>query len=439
MTWLPKAPVRVVAACMASVLLLAACGVGGGAGDTDGGGGGPLVVWFPGNSEAEMTLVNDTIVPAYEEEAGVEVEVTYVDWADMSPKLNAAFAAGTAPDVIGHGVAAAPDLVAHDRIENLTPYVEKLDASLRDDMSTALAGAQVDGKDYIMPLLMTARMIVYSAADFEAAGLDPDNPPATWEEVKQVALELTERDGDRITRAGLVVPSHPIAAQQTFATLLWSHGGEFFSEDGSKSTLDTPEAEAALQYFVDLYQGPEAVDNLLGAPWQDSPETQHPVVTGDAAMELAISGTIKKLQQAAPERDLRLMPPPAFEGHEPATFGGPGNGLMINKDSENKDLAWDFLTHLIDPEVNVEYVQSLGQLPIHASAAEAEPYASDLELKKAVEAVSVSRGNPAVVGWVQQRDAMSQFLERAIHGDTSPADALKKSDAKVEEILGSGV
>ncbi|SED75994.1 ABC transporter substrate-binding protein [Jiangella alba] len=433
---IPKAPAGVLAGTLATALLLTACGGGQAAGD-DGDGGGPLVVWFPGNSEEEMALVNDTIVPAFEEETGADVEVTFVDWADMSPKLNAAFAAGTAPDVVGHGIAAAADLVANDRVEDLTPYVEELDPALRDDMSTAIEGGKVDGKYTIMPLLMSIRMIVYSGADFAAAGLDPDDPPATWEDVKEIAQTLTVREGDQISRAGLAVPSQPIAAQQSFATLLWSNGGELLADDASEATLDTPEAEEALAYFAGLYQGPDAVDNQLGTAWSDAPEAQHPVVTGAAAMELAIAGTIAKLQAAAPDRDLRLMPPPSFDGHEPAAFGGPANGLMINKDSANKDLAWDFIEYMIDPEVNVDYVQSLGGLPIHASSADAEAFASNPELQRAVEALSASRGNPNVVGWVQMRDAMGQFLERAIHGEASPADALEQADAEVEKILGS--
>lgn len=438
MTWTRRTSAGFVAGFVASTLVLTACGGGDESEGTGASGGestGPLVVWFPGNSETEMALVNDTIVPAFEEETGAEVEVTFVDWADMSPKLNAAFAAGTAPDVIGHGIAAAPDLVANDRVEDLSPYLEELDASVTEDMGAALTGGEVDGKLSIMPLIMTIRMIAYSGADFEAAGLDPDNPPTTWEGVKDAALTLTERDGDQISRAGLVMGSQPIAAQQSFATLLWSNGGDFLTEDGSASTLSTPEAEAALEFFAGLYQGDEAVDNLLGVEWAASPEAQQPVITGAAAMQLTSAGSITKLQEAGPDRDIRLMPPPAFEGQEPGAFGGPGNGLMINKDSENKDLAWEFIANMIDPEVNVQYAQAQGQLPVHESAVDVEPYASNPELQKAIEALAAGHGNPPVVGWVQMRDAMSQFLERALHGEMSPADALEQADAEVDKVI----
>ncbi|MEV1169897.1 ABC transporter substrate-binding protein [Nonomuraea sp. NPDC049784] len=400
-------------------------------------GGGPLTVWFPGNAEAEMKLVNETIVPAFEKATGTDVEITYVDWADMSPKLNAAFAAGTAPDVIGHGVAAAADLAANDRIEDLTPYVAKLSATDREDLKSALDGGLVGGKQYIAPLIMTLRMIVYSGADFKEAGLDPDAPPKTWAEVKAAADKLTKREGGKITRAGLVMPTNPISIQQSYATLLWSFGGDFLTPDGKKSALTSPEATAALEYMTGLYQGDKAVDNTLGAEWGGSPHAQQPIATGDASMQLSSSGDIKKYQDAAPDRDLRLMAPPSVEGHEAKSFGGAANGLMINKDSDQKDQAWAFITNMLQSETSTTYAEALGVLPARASAVGSGYISKTPELKKAVESLPAGKGNPNVPGWVQMRDAMGQALERALHGKTPPAEALKQAAAEMDKIIAS--
>ncbi|WP_043346718.1 ABC transporter substrate-binding protein [Beutenbergia cavernae] len=423
----------------AALSLLVACSGGGGADDgDDAGAGDTLTVWFPGKSESEMALINDTIVPAFEEETGAEVEVTFVDWPDLSPKLNAAFAAGTAPDVIGHGVAATADLAANERILDLSSYIDELDPELHDDVATALAGGEVGGTPYMVPLIMTSRLLVYSGADFTEAGLDPDAPPATWEEVRETAEQLTVRDGDQITRSGLLLGSQPIANQQSFATLLWSHGGDFLNEDDSEAILDSPEGVEALQYFADLYQGENPVDGLLGVEWSGLPIGEQPVVAGTASMQLVSAGAIVDYQEAAPDRDLRLMAPPSFDGHEPGTFGGPGNGLMINADSDVPDLAWEFIAGMIDPETNLTYSQELGQLPIHASAVESDYITSNPDLVRAVESLPYAHPNPNVPGWVQMRDAMGQHLERALHGEAEPADALEASAAEMDEILAAG-
>jgi multiple sugar transport system substrate-binding protein len=421
----------VLASCLATALL---SGCSSGSDEKSDGDSKKLTVWFPGNSEDEMKLVKETIVPAFEKENGVDVEVTYVDWAELSPKLNAAFAAGTAPDIIGHGVAATADLVHNDRILDLTPYLDKMPAADRQDMNAALTGGTVNGKQYTMPLVTTIRLVVYSGADFKGAGLNPDQPPQTWEEVKTAAEKLTKRSGGKISRAGLVVPSDPIGAEQVFATLLWSGGGQLLSEDGKKATLNSPEGTAALQYYAGLYNGPAAVDNTLGATPNSSP-AQQPIVTGKASMQLSGAGDIKKYQAAAPDRDLRLMAPPGFAGKPGKAFGGAANGLMINKDSKNPDLAWKFIQNMVAAETSVKYAEALGVLPIRASAASSPYVSANAEVKKAVEALPSTVPNPNVPGWTQMRDAIGKQIELALHGKTDPGKALTDAVSEVDKTI----
>jgi len=428
MTLLRKALAGTLAGCLS---LVSACG----SGEPEQTDSGPLVVWFPGNSETEMKLLKETVIPAFKQQTGTDVQVTFVDWAEISPKLNAAFAAGTAPDIIGHGVAATADLVHNDRIEDMTPYVEKLPAADREDLAAALPGGQVKGKQYNMPVIMTIRLIVYSGADFKAAGLNPDQPPQTWEAVKTTAEQLTKRDGGKITHAGLAVPSNPIGAQQAFGTLLWSSGGEYINAEGTKATLNSPEAVKALQFYTSLFQGPTAVDNTLGGTWSNSPPAQQPIVTGGASMQLSNSGDITKYQKAAPDRDLRVVMPPAFQGSKGRAFGGAANGLMINKDSKHKDRAWDFIKYMTTGETSVKYAETVGSLPIRASAAKSAYVTSNPELLKTVKALAVTHANPNVPGWVQMRDAIGKQLEQALHGKISAADALKQAATEVDKII----
>ena len=167
-----------------AVLALAGCSSPGGSGGTEEQ---TLTVWFPGTNPDEQKLVNDTLVPRFEEETGAQVEVTFVDWGDISTKLNSAFAAGTAPDVFGHGPAAAADFVANDRILNLDDDVASLTDGDREDLAAALPGGQVDGSQYLIPLSLQGYLVMYDAEAFAAAGLNPDDPPSTVPPASAVA------------------------------------------------------------------------------------------------------------------------------------------------------------------------------------------------------------------------------------------------------------
>ena len=399
--------------------------------------GGKISVWFPGTDPTEMALVTKTIVPAFEKETGAHVDVTYVDWTDMSTKLNAAFAAGTAPDVFGHGPAAVADFVTNKRIEPLTKYIDQLDKKDLADMSTALQGGQVNGVQYLVPLSMTGNLIMYNAADFTAAGLNPDKPPTTWQGVYDAAKKLTKRDASgAITRSGLLLPSQAIGRQQTFATLLLSDGGTQLNDKQSAAGFDSKQGVAALDYFTSLFNGPDAVSASLGANYINAPTAQQAIVLDTAAMEMQTPNGMQQIVAANPKLDLRVMAPPKFEGADKGyALGGSGPGLMINADSKQKTLAWKFIQYMIAPATSVQYTQGIGAVPPRASAAESPYVKSSPILKAFVNAAPQFVPNPNVPGWVQIRDTMDKYLEQALNKKLSSQDALSQAAAAVDKII----
>jgi multiple sugar transport system substrate-binding protein len=426
----------IVALGAAAALALSGCASGGDSAES--GGDKTLSVWLPGTNQTEIDLVTDTIVPAFEKETGATVEVTYVDWGDISTKLNSAFAAGTAPDVFGHGPAATADFVTNDRILDLDDRVAALSADDRDDLATALAGGQVDGVQYLMPLSLQGYLVMYDADAFAAAGLDPDSPPSTWEDLKTAADALTERDGSgTITRSGFLAPSQAIARQQSFATFLFGQGGELVNDEGTEAAFDSEEGVEALDFFTSLYAGDDAVSANLGEDYLNAPAAQQPLVQGTAAMTIQAPSMMQQIVDAAPDRDLRVMPALSFEGGDPAAFGGAGPGLMINADAKDPDLAWSFIEYMLSPDVSTEYTQGTGTIPVRASAADSE-YATNSPIVSMFLSQSEHLvANPNVVGWVQVRDALDKQLERALNGVASSQEALDEAAAEADKILGA--
>lgn len=423
----------------AVALLAAGCAQGApSGGSTDDGDADAITVWFPGANQVEMDLVNGTIVPAFEKETGADVEVTFVDWGDLSPKLNAAFAAGTAPDVFGHGPAAIADFAANDRIADLGPYLDDLDPSLLEDISAALPGGQVDGTQYLVPLSLQGLLVAYDADAFTAAGLDPDNPPTTWEGVLEDAQALTERDGSTVTRAGLLVPSNPIGAEQAFAGFLSAAGGSLLSDDGTAVAFDSAAGTKALDFYTGLYSGDAPVAGMLGEDYVNLPPAQQPLVLGDAAMTLLTAPAMKQAFEAAPDKDLRVMPALSFEGEDAAMWGGAGPGLMINADSQAKDLAWTFISYMLDPEVAAQYTEGIGAVPVHASAVDSDYVSGSPVIQAFVEAASSFVPNPNVTGWVAMRDALDAHLQESLFGTADVPTTLSTAADEVGALLGAG-
>lgn len=398
-----------------------------------------LTVWFPGTNQVEIDLVTGPLKEKFEAETGATLDVTFVDWGDLSTKLNAGFAAGTAPDVFGHGPAAVADFAINDRLEPLDDYVASLDPADIEDLSAALPGGTVGGTQYLMPLSMQGNLIVYDAGDFEAAGLDPDAPPTTWEEVREAAEALTVRDASgTITRSGLLLPSQAIGRQQTFAALLASAGGRQLTADDSEAAFASPEGEKALEFYAGLFAGDDAVSYPLGADYINAPAAQQPLVLDTASMTMQSPNGANQIIAAAPDLDLRIMDAVPFEGVDQGfTLGGSGPGLILNADSDVKDLGWAFIEYMISPEISAQYVEGIGGVPARASAVDTDYVQNSPVLQAFVANGANFLPNPNVPGWVQVRDAMDKYLEQALNGVAPADDVLDEATPEINAILES--
>lgn len=250
---------------------------------------GPLRVWFPGGSGPEIELVEQRVVPEFRRAHGVDVEASYVDWDEISPKLAAAMAANTAPDVFGHGPAATAEYAEAGRVLELDGYLRQWSQAERRDVSTFLAGGRYDGQQYMVPIAGGGPLLAYRTDLFERAGLRA--PPRTWPEVRDAARRLTVRRGGT-RRAGILVPTAPIGRSQTFTSFLLSCGGSLLDPTGTRARFHREPGVRALGFFVSLYEGDRPVSDQLGADHNALAPGQRPMAVGDTAMEFMSSSTL---------------------------------------------------------------------------------------------------------------------------------------------------
>lgn len=419
-------------------LLASSCGgpAGGGGGT---GGEGDLTIWWPGVNPAEQDFVKKVLIPGFTEKTGRGAQVTFIDWPDMSPRLNAGFSAGTGPDVFGHGPAAVADLAQYKRVEPLDDKIDQMDEADRKDLAAGLESGLVDGAHYLFPIASTSRQIAYNAKHFTDAGLDPDKPPTTFVALREAAEKLAQRKGGKLTRAGIVFSAEVPGMQQAFTTLLWAHGGEMFSEDGTSVTFNSDAGIEVLEWYVSLYQGDSPVDSNLGGTWDGLPPAQSPLATGDTSMTFTDPASLQQITDSAKDLDLRFMDVLAFDkGDEPAAFGGAATGLMINPDSQKQDDAWQFLSLTGSKEYNSKYAKEVGIVPARASAIETDYVKKSPPMKSAVANSEAFRSNPNIPGWSKVRDTLAQYIEQALNGKGTAKEALDQAAEEITPILTDG-
>lgn len=389
-----------------------------------------LTVWLPGKDPAEMDFVDNTVIPAFDKANNAKVTVTYVDWGELSTKLNTAFASNTAPDVWGHGVAATAGFVQGDRVAPLNDYLAHEPQAYHDALDSMIKQGTIDGKSYIVPVSATVNLIVYRSDFLKEAGIDPATLK-TWPDVLDAAKKLKTNK-----RAGLLVGTSSNLTEQTFNALITSAGGSLLSDDGTKVAFNSPEGLKALDFMVSIYQGPDAVGTAAGENYQALPVAQRPLALGTAAMTWSNAGEALQIVTAQPEMadKLGVLPPLSF-GADPAPFGGMSAGLFISQDSKNKDLAWKFLEYMSSDEVSTAFAQATSAMPLWPSALQSSYVTDNPILEPFIQALPQGIGNPNIPSWTQVRDLLEQQIQAAIAGKVTSQQALDEAESKIAPLL----
>ncbi|KIF77127.1 sugar ABC transporter substrate-binding protein [Streptomyces sp. 150FB] len=206
----------------------------------------------------------------------------------------------------------AADITSY--VKNMKGYSD-IQQSLRDVYT-------VDGKVYGVPRTNYSMGLLYNKKLFAQAGLDPNKPPATWEEVRAAAKKIA---GIGKGYVGYADYSAQNQGGWHFTAEMFSQGGDVVTPDGKKATVDTPEGKAVLQNLKDMRWG----DNSMGTKQLlILNDVQQMMGAGKLGMYISAPDNIPILvkEKGGKYEDLALAPMPGGKG----TLAG-GDGYMFNK------------------------------------------------------------------------------------------------------------
>jgi len=267
--------------------------------------------------------------------------------SSYNAKLQTDLGAGTAADVFTLDSMPAPDLMAAGVMEPLDSYMSEAGVTAEDFYPGLIQAFQQGGVTYGLPKDFSTLAMVYDTQAFTDAGITA--APTTWEELRTAAQTLKESTG----QAPIVFPP----SFDRYIAFHYAGGAQILSEDGTQIVIDSPEANAALEFYYGLYtEELAATFTDVGAEWP-----------GDAfAKSLASivfegNWVIEFLKANAPDRPVGFAPMPEGPGG-PATMAFTVC-YAINAQSENKDAAWTLVNYLTGAEGMAAWVDRSGVLP----------------------------------------------------------------------------
>jgi multiple sugar transport system substrate-binding protein len=262
----------------------------------------------------------------------------------MDPKTFAAkLAGGQLEDVYYVYFTDPAQIIARRQAADITDYVK--DVPDVNDLQPALKQIFSDGNGrlYGLPTANYSMGLLYNRTLFTRAGLDPNKPPTTWEEVRTDAQKIAALGNGTVGYADF---SKNNQGGWHLTSEVYSTGGDVVTKDGDKyvSAFNTDATKQLLQNFKDM----RWTDNSMGSKQLlEIPDVQRMMGAGKLGMYVAAPDNVPTLvkQFEGKYEDYGLAPMPG----DKATLIG-GEGYMINpKASPDKIkagltwLQWKFL------------------------------------------------------------------------------------------------
>jgi len=252
----PRKVVIAAIAAIATVASLAGCSTGGAGSD------GKIEIRIaafpPGTDAPAYDAIAEQIAAFEKKNPNIHVIAEEYEW--IGTTFAAQLAGGSLPDVFTIPFTDAKTLLENGQLADVTKEVDEL--GYADAFNPIiLEGVQdSDGNIYGFPRQAYAMGLHYNRALFEAAGLDPDSPPTTWDEVREDAKAISEATG----KAGFATMTFNNTGGWQLTNQTIAHGGRTQVDNGDgtyTSTLNNEGTVAALEFLHDL----RWEDNSMGS------------------------------------------------------------------------------------------------------------------------------------------------------------------------------
>lgn len=308
---------------------------------------------------------------------------------------------------------------------------EELAAHAEGFVPAGLALGEVNGKTYGLAYVFSTPVMFINRDLFREAGLDPDQPPRTWEDVKAAGIAITEKTGKHGFFPGAYGPTDGTFVYQS---IVMSNGGKV-RERNTLTFAEKNQADAVAMLRDLMDSGAHArID--VGAHLDT-------FQSGNLGMFLYTSAVLNRLELASEGNfELGLAPMPAF-GEKPTAPTNSGSAIfMFSQDPVKQRAAWELMKFLTSAEAYTIITSKIGYLPLRPGIVDNERY-----LKGWIEANPKYRANleqlerltPNIAfggpNYRQVENMMKDAVTEAVFGSDDPRVVLRAAQERAQLLM----
>ena len=396
-----------------------------------------LTMYYPVAVGGPLTQIVDRMVADFEaEHPDIDVNAIYAgNYDDTRIKALAALKSGEPAELSVLFSIDIYELIEQDAIVAFDDIVETAEekAWLDSFYPALMENGRTQGKTWGIPFQRSTIVMYYNKDAFREAGLDPDSPPATWDELVSMGKALTKKnDAGQVERWGVMIPSTGYAYWM-FGALAIQNGQVLMNGDGNETYFDDPAVVEALQYWLDLSRE----HGVMPANIIEWGTLRQNFLEGKTAIMWHSTGNLTAVKDAA-EFDFGVAMLPASERRGSPTGGG---NFYIFKDTspEERKAALTFIRWMTQPERTAEWSIATGYLGTSPAAYETEAlrtYVKDFpQAAVARDQLEFSTAELSTYETGRVRKLLDDAIQAALTGSASPEDALSSAQRQAERLL----
>ena len=390
-----------------------------------------LTMYYPIAVGGALTEVVDSIVADFEaENPDIKVNAIYSgNYDDTRVRALSALNSGDPAQLAVMFSIDAYDLIEQDLILPFNDLVSGSEGAnwLNSFYPALMANGSIEGKTWGIPFQRSTIVAYYNKDMFRAAGLDPESPPTSWDELISMGKALT-KDG----AYGIMIPSTGYPYWM-FQALAIQNGKEVMSNDGLTTYFDDPTVVETLEFWKSL----SSEHGVMPEGTVEWGTLRQAFLEGQTAMMWHSTGNLTAVKKNA-SFDFGVAELPANVRKGSPTGGG---NFYIFKDTsaEEQAAALKLIQFMTSAEQAAAWSIATGYMGVSPAAYETDALKS-----------YTSSFPPALVARNQLEHAVAEFstfetarvreglnnaIQSALTGSKSAADALGEAQAAAERLL----
>ncbi len=371
---------------------------------------------------------NQLIAQFEQENPGTKIRWVDVPWADMQSKILTAVSAGTAPDVVNLNPDFAAQLAGRNAWLELDERISETDKA--QYLPNIWKASTLEEKSFGIPWYLSSGLTIYNQDLLQQAGIS--EPPASYEELAQVAKQIKEKTG-KYAFFATVVPEDSAEVLQSMVQM-----GVQLVDDQGKAAFNTPAGKAAFQYWADLYQQGLLPKEVLTQGHRRAIDLYQ---AGETAFLSTGSQFLKTIATNAPAIAEVSAVAPQLTG----TTGKKNVAVMnlvIPRNTDQPDAALKFALFVTNNENQLAFAKAANVLPSTVTAlqdryfTQISPDAATIDQARAVSAQQMQSAEvllPAIKDVKELQKIVYDNLQAAMLEEKSVEQALADAAAEWDE------